>query len=95
MPSGQPDKTLAMFFDTWIYGTGIPILRLQHAGRDLKLNLSGVDDDFTADVALECTSKAGQRVQWVRASSGSNDVELPPSTTACRLPSSNEFLYSP
>jgi hypothetical protein len=96
VPVGQPDKTLAMFFDTWIYGTGVPILRLQGVGRELKLNLSGVDEDFTADVALECTSKAGkQRVQWVRSSSGSNDVELPSSTTACQLPSSNEFLYSP
>jgi Peptidase family M1 domain len=96
LPGGQPDKTLAMFFDTWIYGTGIPTLRLQGTGRDLKLNLSAVDDDFTADVALECTSKAGkQRVQWVRASSGSNDVELPSGTTACHVPSSTEFLYSP
>lgn len=95
-PAGQPDKTLMMFFDTWIYGTGIPTLRMQRGGRDLKLNLSGVDEDFTADVALECTSKAGnQRVQWVRASSGSNDVELPSGTTACQLPSSSEFLYSP
>jgi Peptidase family M1 domain len=96
VPVGRPDKNLAMFFDTWVYGTGIPTLRLQRAGRDLKLNLSGVDEDFTADLALECTSKAGkQRLQWVRASSGSNDVELPPGTIACQLPSSNEFLYSP
>ncbi|MGI9074418.1 MAG: M1 family metallopeptidase [Bryobacteraceae bacterium] len=96
VPGGRPDKALTMFFDTWIYGTGIPTLRLQRAGRDLKLNLSGVDEDFTADLALECTSKAGkQRVEWIRAGSGTNDVELPPGTTGCQLPSSNEFLHSP
>ena len=26
VPAGQPDKSLANFFDTWIYGTGIPTL---------------------------------------------------------------------
>jgi hypothetical protein len=96
VPAGQPDKTLTTFFDTWIYGTGIPTLRLQRAGRDLKLNLSGVDEDFTADIALECTSKSGkQRIGWVRASSGTNDVESPAGNGSCKLPSSTDFLYSP
>ncbi|MGI8958855.1 MAG: M1 family metallopeptidase [Bryobacteraceae bacterium] len=95
VPGGQPDKTLALFFDTWIYGTGIPILRLKRAGRYLKLDLSGVDEDFTADVRLQCSSKAGtQSVRWVRVSAGSNDVDIPSGTTACQLPSSNDFLYS-
>jgi hypothetical protein len=96
VPSGQPDKNLALFFDTWVYGTGIPTLRLQRTGRNLELNLSGVEEDFAADVALHCTSKAGkERVRWVRVSSGANDVELPSNATACQLPSSNEFLYAP
>ncbi|MFL6351319.1 MAG: M1 family metallopeptidase [Bryobacteraceae bacterium] len=95
VPAGQPDKSLAMFFDSWIYGTGIPSLRLERAGRNMKLNLSGVDEDFTADVPLECTSNTGQHhVRWVRASSGTNDVELPSGTTVCQLPSSSQFLYS-
>jgi hypothetical protein len=96
VPSGLPDKNLALFFDTWVYGTGIPTLRLQRTGRNLKLNLSNVEEDFAADVALHCTSKAGkERARWVRVSSGTNDVELPSDASACQLPSSNEFLYAP
>jgi aminopeptidase N len=96
VPVGLPDKSLTLFFDTWVYGTGLPTLRFQRAGRNLKLNLSGVDEDFAADVALHCTSKAGkERVHWVRVSSGTNDLELPSDASACQLPSSNEFLYSP
>jgi aminopeptidase N len=96
VPSGGPDKSLTVFFDTWVYGTGIPTLRLQRTGRNLKLNVSAVDEDFAADVALHCTSRAGKEsVRWVRVSSGTNDLELSPAATACQLPSSNEFLYSP
>jgi hypothetical protein len=95
VPAGQPDKSLTLFFDTWVYGTGIPSLRLQRAGRNLRLNLSGVDEDFAVDVALHCTSKGGkERVQWVRVSSGNNDLESPSGAMACQLPASNEFLYS-
>jgi hypothetical protein len=95
VPAGQPDKSLTLFFDTWVYGTGIPTLRLQRAGRNLRLNVSAVDEDFAADVAMHCTSKAGkERVRWVRVSSGNNDLELPSDATACELPPSNEFLYS-
>ncbi len=33
VPAGQPDKNLSLFFDTWIYGTGIPKLANEGAGR--------------------------------------------------------------
>jgi aminopeptidase N len=96
VPKGQPDNALAMFFETWVYGTGIPTLRLQRVGRDLKLNLSGVDEDFTTDVALRCRSNGGkEQVRWVRATSGINDVESASNSAACQLPPMSEFLYSP
>lgn len=92
---GEPDKSLSLFFDTWIYGTGIPRLALDHGKEGWALTVSDVEDDFIADVPLDCTSAAGkQQVRWVRASSGSNDIEVPASQT-CRLPSPSEFLYSP
>jgi hypothetical protein len=95
MPGGQPDKNLTLFFDTWVYGTGIPKLRLQRTGRNLKLDVSDVDEDFAADLALHCTSKAGkERVRWVRISSGTNDLEFSRDANSCQLPSSNQFLYS-
>ncbi len=94
LPVGAPDKTLSLFFDTWIYGTGIPKLALKGAGEAMTLELSGVDEDFTADVPLRCSSKDGKEgVRWVRASSGSNDLELPAGSRGCRLPSHSDFLY--
>ncbi len=91
VPAGQPDKALSTFFETWIYGTGIPALSLHRSGRTFDLEMSGVDDDFLCDVPLRC----GQRVHWVRASSGSNPVDLPNGVSSCELPSLHDFLYIP
>ncbi len=96
VPAGQSDKNLALFFETWVYGTGIPRLALKKSGRDVTLDVSGVDEDFTTDVPLRCISRGGaEKVRWIRASSGSNDVERLSSAGSCELPSSNEFLYVP
>ncbi len=91
VPAGQPDKTLSSFFDTWVYGTGIPRLEI----KSNEVNVSGVDDDFTADVPLHCHSQgSADRVRWVRASSGVNSLELP-AGMVCELPPPDEFLYQP
>ena len=95
VPPGQPDKSLELFFDTWIYSTGIPKLTLRRKGRDFNLDVSGVDDDFSVDVPLHCRSASGKdQIHWVRAVSGSNFVR-PPYGGACRLPAPDEFLYTP
>ena len=95
VPAGQPDRNLAVFFDSWIYGTGIPHLTLGGTSEGLSLDVSGVDDDFVADVPLICPSKNGDgQIRWVRASSGSNPLDLPTRSATCSLPSTNDFLYS-
>ncbi|MBV8866312.1 MAG: hypothetical protein JO210_13045, partial [Acidobacteriaceae bacterium] len=91
VPAGQPDKTLASFFDTWVYGTGIPKLSLHVSGRNGSLTLSGVDDDFIAEVPLRCK---GIPIYWVRAGAGSNPFQLPPIASSCELPSPRDFLYT-
>ncbi len=96
LPERAPDKTLSLFFDTWIYGTGIPKLTLAGTGPTMTLKVSGVDEDFAADVPLRCSSKDGKdEVRWVRASAGNNDLELPAGSGTCSLPAASEFLYSP
>jgi aminopeptidase N len=91
VPAGQADKSLSAFFDTWVYGTGIP--RLQITGQNIAV--SDVDDDFTADVPLRCHAKgAAERVHWVHVSSGTNSLELA-GGLACELPPPSEFLYVP
>src|SRR5581483_4813406 len=92
---GTPDRTLSSFFDTWVYGTGIPKLALNRTKEGWKLDVSGVDEDFTVDVPLTCVSKQQKRqIRWMRASAGDNDVELPVGMDSCALPPLTEFLYS-
>jgi hypothetical protein len=95
VPAGQPDKALSLFFDTWVYGTGIPKLELTQSRGRTDLELSGVEDDFTADIPLRCRSKDGkQKVHWVRASKGDNEVEILSDSETCSLPALSDFLYS-
>jgi hypothetical protein len=92
VPPGQPDPTLNSFFDTWVYGTGIPTISMRAPGRIVDVTLSGVDDDFMAEIPLHCR---GGAVYWVRAGSGTNTFELPRGMSACELPSPRDFLYIP
>lgn len=96
VPPDQPDRSLEGFFDTWVYGTGVPELKLHGTGKRITVEVSGVDDDFTADVPLACVSSAGKNVvNWARVDSGSNPVELKAGVVSCRLPAPDDFLFLP
>jgi hypothetical protein len=95
VPATQPDRTLNLFFETWIYGTGLPRMALRKASRGVVLNLSGVDDDFTLDVPMDCQEAGGKPyVRWVRAITGDNIIDLP-RHNACELPADTDFLRLP
>ena len=79
LPPKSPDPTLESFFETWVYGTGIPSLSLEYSvrGKAPALRVTGtvsqsnVDSEFSADVPVEIyTGKAGgpPTVKWVRTS---------------------------
>ena len=70
LPAGQPDRPLTAFFDTWVYGTGIPALAVKSGN----LVLSGVPDSFSVDVPLACRSESAK--PWLRTSEGA--AKLPP-----------------
>ena len=85
-------EPLAEFFDTWVYGTGIPALKLNWSvkGKAPALRVSGtvaqssVDEDFTVEVPVEIHYAKGAPVTyWVRTSneptSFSFNVKQPPS----------------
>jgi aminopeptidase N len=96
VPAGQPDRSLALFFDTWIYSTGIPKLKLHRTGRTYNLDVSAVDDDFSADVPLRCSSIGGkEQTEWVRAVTGTNVVVPSTKGATCSLPAVDDFLYQP
>jgi hypothetical protein len=90
VPAGEPDPSLTNFFDTWVYGTGIPTLALRNGGRSTTLQVSGVEDDFMAEIPLRCN---GVPTYWVKAGSGDNIFELPKGVSSCQLPSRHDFLY--
>ena len=76
LPPKSDDPKLESFFEQWVYGTGIPSLKLSWSVKGVAPNVrltgtvtqSGVDADFTAAVPVEITIARGRTVtQWVRS----------------------------
>jgi hypothetical protein len=86
MPAETQDRSLNAFFDTWVYGTGIPALSI--TGQELML--SRVDDDYLVDVPLSCQGNDGKwATKWLHA--GAGGTPLP--SRNCRIPDRDAFLY--
>ncbi len=78
MPSGDPDPKLEAFFESWVYGTGIPTLRMKYSSKgkapsvrvEGTLGQSDVEDTFSAAVPVEIQPATGKPiVRWVRTDS--------------------------
>lgn len=79
LPPGDPDPSLETFFDTWVYGTGIPTLEMTTSVKGkapavtltVTVRQSGVGEDFVAEVPVEIRTAAGAKpiVRWVHTSS--------------------------
>ena len=74
LPPGSKDPRLESFFDTWVYGTGIPVLRLTYAIRGTRVSgsveQSGVPEDFTALAPVEIrTGSQKTTLEWVETGS--------------------------
>src|SRR4029077_19404520 len=70
------DPKLESFFEQWVYGTGIPVMKLNYSVKGVAPNVkltgtltqSGVDEDFTASVPVEIQIARGKSItQWVRS----------------------------
>ena len=93
MPQDQSDNSLSLFFDNWVYSTGIPKMDFHRAGNSVSLKVSGVEESFSFDLPLHCVDASGKDdVEWVHAASGDNAYELTPGR-ACQLPKQTDFLY--
>lgn len=94
MPLNQPDRDLSLFFETWVYNTGIPFLTLQHGPEGWNLLVLRVDESFTADIPLQCQEKSkGTETRWVRVGAGPNPLTKVPKSASCALPDASQFLY--
>ncbi len=78
LPPKFPDEGLESFFDQWVYGTGIPSLKLSYTvrGKAPSVRVSGtvtqsdVNEDFSTWVPVEIQMPKGKPiVQWVRTAS--------------------------
>ena len=66
-----------LFFDNWVYSTGVPTLKLSYALKGAapqwkvsgSIEQSGVDNDFTAEVPVEIQfAKSPSQIVWVETS---------------------------
>ncbi len=82
----DPDRSLEGFFDTWVYGTGIPTLettvRLRGKAPALEVVVnvrqSGVPDDFMLELPVELRATRTSRpvVKWIRTGDDSAAVSF-------------------
>jgi Peptidase family M1 domain len=77
LPPGVTADSMDVFFDNWIYSTGIPTLRVRYSvqGKAPAWKVSGtveqsaVDENFSVDVPVEIYfAKGTPRTVWVRTS---------------------------
>jgi hypothetical protein len=82
LPPQSPDPTLENFFDQWVYGTGIPTLKLTYSVKGKpgawklmgKVAQSDVPDDFSVVVPVEIQTGRGKSIKQVET--GSDPVEF-------------------
>jgi len=99
LPPKSADAKLEAFFDQWVYGTGIPTLKLSYStqGRPPAVKLTGtvsqsdVDSEFSVQVPVEIECGRTRQLKWVRTSSSAVPftVTLPQMPTKVVLDTSN------
>lgn len=80
-PAELPDRSLEAFFDNWVYGTGIPAVKLTYAIRGSTLTgtltQSAVEDSFSTFVPLEVQSATGKSIYWLPTASDPAPFSIP------------------
>ena len=86
LPPKSADPQLENFFDQWVYGTGIPSLKLNYTvkgkGSAMRLNgtvtQSGVDSGFTVLVPVSIQLGQGKtQTRWVETADGAVTFSVP------------------
>jgi len=86
LPAHSRDSDLENFFDQWVYGTGIPALKMNYSvkGKGAALRLVGsvtqndVDDGFSINVPIEVQMPRGKMMtEWVSTSSDPVSFSFP------------------
>ena len=72
VPPKSSDADLKMFFDYWVYGTGIPTVKLTSTVRGTKITgtLTATDgEDFSGFIPVEVQQGKQKTLHWLQASS--------------------------
>jgi hypothetical protein len=86
MPPKSQDSKLETFFDQWVYGTGIPTLKMTYTVKGHAPSVvvtgtvtqSGVDDDFATLVPVEIQVARGRSItEWVPCSNEPATFRVP------------------
>jgi hypothetical protein len=85
VPKGSSDPKLEIFFDQWVYGTGMPALKLTYSvkGKPGAWKLTGtlaqseVPEDFSVTVPIEIQTGKGKVVRQIRTSSEPVQFSVP------------------
>ncbi|HEY3838172.1 MAG TPA: M1 family aminopeptidase, partial [Bryobacteraceae bacterium] len=81
LPAGSPDNKLEAFFDQWVYGTGIPQLKMSWSVKPGKVTGSiiqtGVGEDFNVDVPVEVHLGAKVIRKWVHTDNEGAQFSIP------------------
>jgi hypothetical protein len=94
VPADQSDKSLDVFFDNWVYATGIPRMAFSSTGNAVSLKVSDVDSGFALDLPLRCTGADGkEQIEWVHAAAGENSFDMSNGNHSCQLPKQTDYLY--
>jgi aminopeptidase N len=89
-PAKLGDAGLRGFFENWVYGTGVPTVKLTWSMRGLKLvgtvAQREVEDDFTAFVPVEVQNRREKTIYWLPTGSDpvpfSIPMKVPPTKVA-------------
>ncbi|MBM3727914.1 MAG: M1 family metallopeptidase [Acidobacteria bacterium] len=94
MPATAPDRKLEAFFENWVYGTGVPALKVAHTVRGtaprvrvtVTVTQTGVGDDFSVDVPVEIQIPRSRPVtRWVRTSNEPATIQLTAAAAPTRV----------
>jgi len=85
----SPDPGLKVFFDNWIYGTGVPAVKLSYSWRAMKLTgtltQSDVDQAFSARVPVEVETGDRSNIYWLAAGRDPEPFSIPLKTPPSKV----------
>jgi aminopeptidase N len=85
LPAGSPDPKLENFFDQWVYGTGIPALKVSYSVKGApgayrltgSITQSDVSADFSVIVPVEIQTGKGKVIRQIRSASDPVPFSIP------------------